>query len=193
MKPTIQALKNKTSHDAPREFGGTLGETIQQSCFLCLLSKVCGFSPKIIRINVFVFIWWFDLILSPTTTPSDLTCTHLPGALFIPTLLPLTVLFLIAVSRSPEASVLCWPPPLPSAEQLWDPLAPGLLLGWITLHAVLYFMPLGKVWCLSCACWWGTQDMMFPPLFKLWGRWWTVCVCLSAGVWRTSAEGRSAS
>ncbi|XP_003971109.1 delta(14)-sterol reductase [Takifugu rubripes] len=91
MKPTIQALKNKTSHDAQREFGGTL------------------------------------------------------GALFIPTLLPLTVLFLTSVSRSSEASVLCWPPPLPSAEQLWDPLAPVLLLGWISLHVVLYFMPLGKV------------------------------------------------
>lgn len=26
MKPTSQPLKNKTSHDAQREFGGTLGE-----------------------------------------------------------------------------------------------------------------------------------------------------------------------
>uniref|UniRef100_A0A3Q1GN07 Uncharacterized protein n=1 Tax=Acanthochromis polyacanthus TaxID=80966 RepID=A0A3Q1GN07_9TELE len=67
------------------------------------------------------------------------------GAICIPIFLPLTVLFLICVSRSPEASVLQWPPPLPSKDQLWDPVAPMLLLGWITLHALLYFMPLGKV------------------------------------------------
>lgn len=56
------------------------------------------------------------------------------------------VLYLISVSRSPEASMLQWPPPLPSTDQMWDPWAPVLLLGWIALHAVLYFMPLGKVW-----------------------------------------------
>ncbi|TNN82774.1 Lamin-B receptor [Liparis tanakae] len=67
------------------------------------------------------------------------------GALCIPISLPLTVLFLIGVSRSPEASVFQWPPPLPSTDQLWDPLAPVLLLGWIALHALLYVMPLGKV------------------------------------------------
>uniref|UniRef100_A0A7N6FM75 Delta(14)-sterol reductase TM7SF2 n=1 Tax=Anabas testudineus TaxID=64144 RepID=A0A7N6FM75_ANATE len=67
------------------------------------------------------------------------------GAICIPVFLPLTVLYLICMSRSPEASVLQWPPPLPSIDQLWDPLAPVLLLGWIALHALLYLMPLGKV------------------------------------------------
>lgn len=67
------------------------------------------------------------------------------GAVCIPIFLPLTVLFLICVSQSPEASVLQWPPRLPSTDQLWDPLAPILLLGWIGLHALLYLMPLGKV------------------------------------------------
>ncbi|XP_010779836.1 delta(14)-sterol reductase-like [Notothenia coriiceps] len=67
------------------------------------------------------------------------------GALCIPILLPLTVMFLICVSRSPEASLLQWPPALPSTDQLWDPLAPVLLLGWISLHALLYVLPLGKV------------------------------------------------
>lgn len=71
---------------------------------------------------------------------------HLSGAVCIPTFLPLTVLFLISVNQSPEASVLQWPPSLPSTDQLWDPLAAVLLLGWITLHALLYLMPLGKVW-----------------------------------------------
>ncbi|XP_068457066.1 delta(14)-sterol reductase TM7SF2 [Clinocottus analis] len=67
------------------------------------------------------------------------------GALCIPVSLPLTVLFLMAASRSPEAGVLQWPPALPSRDQLWDPAAPVLLLGWIALHALLYLMPLGKV------------------------------------------------
>ncbi|KAF3841331.1 hypothetical protein F7725_007193 [Dissostichus mawsoni] len=67
------------------------------------------------------------------------------GALCIPILLPLTVMFLICVSRSPEASLLQWPPALPSTDQLWDPLALVLLLGWISLHALLYVLPLGKV------------------------------------------------
>lgn len=67
------------------------------------------------------------------------------GAASIPIFLPLTVLLLICVSRSPEASLFQWPPPLPSSEQLWDPLAPVLLLGWFALHAVIYLMPLGKV------------------------------------------------
>ncbi|KAM4545169.1 delta(14)-sterol reductase TM7SF2 isoform 3-T3 [Odontesthes bonariensis] len=67
------------------------------------------------------------------------------GAICIPILLPLTVLFLICGSQSPEASVLQWPPLLPSANQLWDPQALVLLLGWIGLHALLYLMPLGKV------------------------------------------------
>uniref|UniRef100_A0A7N8YQB1 Delta(14)-sterol reductase TM7SF2 n=1 Tax=Mastacembelus armatus TaxID=205130 RepID=A0A7N8YQB1_9TELE len=67
------------------------------------------------------------------------------GAVCIPIFLPLTVLFLICVSQSPEASVLQWPPPLPSTGQLWEPLAPVLLLGWIALHALLYMVPLGKV------------------------------------------------
>lgn len=32
MKPTIKALKDKTSHDVQREFGGMLGESTQQLC-----------------------------------------------------------------------------------------------------------------------------------------------------------------
>lgn len=69
----------------------------------------------------------------------------LSGAICIPTFLPLTVLFLTCVSRSPEASVFQWPPSLPSTDQLWDPLAPVVLLGWIALHALVYLMPIGKV------------------------------------------------
>lgn len=67
------------------------------------------------------------------------------GAVCIPVFLPLTVLFLIGASRSPSASLLQWPPELPSAERLWDPQALTLLLGWIGLHAALYLLPLGKM------------------------------------------------
>uniref|UniRef100_A0A671TNF6 Delta(14)-sterol reductase TM7SF2 n=1 Tax=Sparus aurata TaxID=8175 RepID=A0A671TNF6_SPAAU len=63
------------------------------------------------------------------------------GAICIPVFLPLTVLFLISVSRCPEASVLKWPPSLPSTDHLWDPLALMVLLGWISLHALLYLTP----------------------------------------------------
>ncbi|XP_057677937.1 delta(14)-sterol reductase TM7SF2 isoform X2 [Corythoichthys intestinalis] len=67
------------------------------------------------------------------------------GAVCIPIFLPLTVLFLICVSRSSDAALLQWPLPLPSLDHLWDPLAPVLLLGWIALHAFLYMLPFGKV------------------------------------------------
>ena len=72
----------------------------------------------------------------------------------IPVFLPLTVLLLIAVSRSPSASLFQWPPPVPSTEQLWHPQALTLLLGWVGLHAALYLLPLGKVrlLCLMCHC-----------------------------------------
>lgn len=71
-----------------------------------------------------------------------LTC---PGATCIPVFLPLTVLYLLSVCRSPAASVLQWPPPLTPAAQLWDPLAVVVIVGWITLQSFLYLLPIGKV------------------------------------------------
>lgn len=68
-----------------------------------------------------------------------------PGATCIPVFLPLTVLYLLSVCRSPAASVLQWPPPLPPAPQLWDPLAVVLVAGWMTLQSFLYLLPVGKV------------------------------------------------
>ncbi|KAG5843447.1 hypothetical protein ANANG_G00151040 [Anguilla anguilla] len=67
------------------------------------------------------------------------------GATCIPVLLPLTVLYLLSVCRSPGASLLQWPPPLPPTSQLWDPVAPMLLLGWLALQSFLYMLPVGKV------------------------------------------------
>uniref|UniRef100_A0A3B3QJK6 Delta(14)-sterol reductase TM7SF2 n=1 Tax=Paramormyrops kingsleyae TaxID=1676925 RepID=A0A3B3QJK6_9TELE len=67
------------------------------------------------------------------------------GATCIPVFLPLTVLYLLSVSRTPGAALLQWPPPLPPASQLWDPVAAALVLGWLTLQIVLYLLPVGKV------------------------------------------------
>lgn len=80
---------------------------------------------------------------SSSTTERDFGGTL--GATCIPIFLPLTVLYLISVVRSPAASVLQWPPPLPPTGHLWAPVAPALLLGWITLHVFLYLLPCGKV------------------------------------------------
>lgn len=97
---------------------------------------------------------FLDLVLLAAAVPvclntPSLTFVVIPiclsGAICIPVFLPLVVLLLICVSRSPEASLLQWPPPLPSTDQLWDPVAPVLLLGWIGLHALIYLTPLGKV------------------------------------------------
>ncbi|KAL2095266.1 hypothetical protein ACEWY4_009985 [Coilia grayii] len=67
------------------------------------------------------------------------------GATCIPVFLPLTVLYLLSVCRSPTASVLQWPPPLPHATFLWDPVAPAIVLGWVALQSFLYLLPAGKV------------------------------------------------
>lgn len=67
------------------------------------------------------------------------------GATCIPVFLPLTVFYLLSVCRSPAASVLQWPPPLPPPSQLWDPLAPVFILGWLALQSFLYLLPMGKV------------------------------------------------
>lgn len=91
----------------------------------------------LIKVNSF----WYEHESIPLVS----VFVHLSGAVCIPIFLPLTVLFLICVSQSPEASVLQWPPQLPSINQLWDPLASVVLLTWIGLHALLYLMPFGKV------------------------------------------------
>ncbi|XP_067831812.1 delta(14)-sterol reductase TM7SF2 isoform X1 [Heptranchias perlo] len=67
------------------------------------------------------------------------------GALFLPVLLPCTVLYLLLACRTKEASVLSSPSPLPAPSELWDLDAFLLVLGWFSLQAVLYMLPLGKV------------------------------------------------
>uniref|UniRef100_A0AAY4CL65 Delta(14)-sterol reductase TM7SF2 n=1 Tax=Denticeps clupeoides TaxID=299321 RepID=A0AAY4CL65_9TELE len=67
------------------------------------------------------------------------------GATLIPVFLPLTVLYLLSVCRSPGASVLQWPPPLPPTAHLLDPVAPVIIAVWVALQGFLYLLPVGKV------------------------------------------------
>uniref|UniRef100_UPI00398EDC5E delta(14)-sterol reductase TM7SF2 isoform X2 n=1 Tax=Pristiophorus japonicus TaxID=55135 RepID=UPI00398EDC5E len=67
------------------------------------------------------------------------------GALFLPALLPCTVLYLLLTCRAKDASVLSFPPPLPSPSELWDLDAFLIVLGWFSLQAALHMLPLGKV------------------------------------------------
>lgn len=108
--------------------------------WLSLRSSKIILIPKIVEFSINSLMQWTSQGLKQTASiPSSL------GAVCIPIFLPLTVLFLISLSRSPDASVLQWPPSLPSYNQLLDPLAPVLLLGWIALHVLLYHLPCGKV------------------------------------------------
>lgn len=176
MKPTIQALKNKTSHDAPREFGGTLGET----CVLCSLSKVFGFSPKIIGMNDYGLFSYDEFILFYLLPPP------------------------LLIWPVPTSQVPCsFPPYFPWRSCSWS-LWVGPPRPVCSAGPLLYpqLSSCGTLWPLRC-CWAGSvcisssischlerydacsvrvggivEDRMFPPLFKLWCHWWTVCVYL---------------
>lgn len=80
---------------------------------------------------------------SPRTTEREFG--GILGATCIPIFLPLTVLYLLSVCRSPQATVLVWPPPLPHTDFLWDPVAGAITVGWIGLQSFLYLLPVGKV------------------------------------------------
>ncbi|KAL7848530.1 hypothetical protein AOLI_G00232480 [Acnodon oligacanthus] len=67
------------------------------------------------------------------------------GAACIPVFLPLMVLYLLSVCRTPGGALLQWPPPLPHSTFLWDPVAAAIMVGWIGLQSALYLLPVGKV------------------------------------------------
>ncbi|MBN3319666.1 ERG24 reductase, partial [Atractosteus spatula] len=67
------------------------------------------------------------------------------GALCLPALLPVSVLYLLSACDTPAAGLLQWPPPLPGPAQLWHPHALAAALGWLALQGALYLLPLGKV------------------------------------------------
>ncbi|XP_053576088.1 delta(14)-sterol reductase TM7SF2 [Bombina bombina] len=67
------------------------------------------------------------------------------GALALLFVLPATVLYLLLTCNTEDASVLRIPGPLPPLKSLWGPFAVTLLLGWASLQAVLYMLPMGKV------------------------------------------------
>ncbi|MEE6518691.1 hypothetical protein FKM82_029845, partial [Ascaphus truei] len=67
------------------------------------------------------------------------------GALLLLFVMPGTVLYLLLTCDTDDASVLRLPGPLPPLESLWSPYAVTLLLGWVSLQALLYALPMGKV------------------------------------------------
>ncbi|XP_041035859.1 delta(14)-sterol reductase TM7SF2 isoform X2 [Carcharodon carcharias] len=67
------------------------------------------------------------------------------GALLLPMLLPCTLLYLLLACRTQDASVFKVPSALPTPSELWDLDMFLLVLGWFSLQAVLYMLPLGKV------------------------------------------------
>ncbi|XP_018409807.1 PREDICTED: delta(14)-sterol reductase isoform X2 [Nanorana parkeri] len=67
------------------------------------------------------------------------------GAVALIFLLPGTVLYLLLTCNTDDASVLRLPGPLPSLESLWNPFALVVLLGWVSLQALLYMLPMGKI------------------------------------------------
>ncbi|XP_069036304.1 delta(14)-sterol reductase TM7SF2 [Lepisosteus oculatus] len=79
----------------------------------------------------------------PRTTEMEFGGTL--GALCLPALLPLSVLYLLSACDTPGARLLQWPPPLPGPAQLWHPHALAVALGWLALQGALYLLPLGKV------------------------------------------------
>ncbi|XP_066507834.1 delta(14)-sterol reductase TM7SF2 isoform X2 [Hoplias malabaricus] len=67
------------------------------------------------------------------------------GAGSIPVFLPLLVLYLLSVCRSPSGALQQWPPPLPHSSFLWDPVATVIVVGWIGFQSALYLLPWGQV------------------------------------------------
>lgn len=82
-------------------------------------------------------------VLQPPFQPP--ACFFSAGAAVLPALLPSTVLYLLLVCRTEQASLFSLPLPLPSLPSLWDPQDLALVLGWIGLQAALYVLPTGKV------------------------------------------------
>lgn len=67
------------------------------------------------------------------------------GAFFMLLLLPATVLCLLLMVNQEDASLLSFPPPLPSLDALWDGHALAIVSLWFLFQALLYILPIGKV------------------------------------------------
>ncbi|XP_039625270.1 delta(14)-sterol reductase TM7SF2 [Polypterus senegalus] len=80
---------------------------------------------------------------TPRTT--ELEFGGLLGAVCLPVILPLTVLYLLLAVRTFDGGILNFPPPLPSLPELWCPTSFLFVVGWVALQALLYLLPLGKI------------------------------------------------
>ncbi|KAJ7307499.1 hypothetical protein JRQ81_009522 [Phrynocephalus forsythii] len=59
--------------------------------------------------------------------------------------LPATVVYLLLVCQTEQASLLSLPQTWPTLRSLWSPTDLALVLSWIGLQAGLYMLPMGKV------------------------------------------------
>ncbi|KAM5138675.1 delta(14)-sterol reductase TM7SF2 isoform 1-T1 [Mantella aurantiaca] len=84
-----------------------------------------------------------DKIKTPRT--KELEFGGFLGVLSLIFVLPGAVFFLLFTCNTKDASVLRLPGLLPSLESLWNPFALVLLLGWVSLQALLYMLPMGTV------------------------------------------------
>ncbi|XP_041491410.1 delta(14)-sterol reductase LBR [Microtus oregoni] len=81
------------------------------------------------------------------TTPQrkDLEFGGAPGAVLIMLGLPACLLLLLLQCRQKDPSLLSFPPPLPTLDELWETRVCGIYLLWFFVQALFYLLPIGKV------------------------------------------------
>ncbi|XP_057679231.1 delta(14)-sterol reductase LBR isoform X1 [Corythoichthys intestinalis] len=67
------------------------------------------------------------------------------GAYFWLLFLPSWVLFVILQVNLQDPSLVNFPPPVPTLEDLWDSRAFGFVILWILFQVLLYILPVGKL------------------------------------------------
>ncbi|EHB17975.1 Lamin-B receptor [Heterocephalus glaber] len=68
-----------------------------------------------------------------------------PGALLIMLGLPAVALLLLSLCREDDPSLLRFRPTWPALCDLWEPRAAALYLLWLSVQALFYLLPVGKV------------------------------------------------
>ncbi|XP_008821942.1 delta(14)-sterol reductase [Nannospalax galili] len=87
------------------------------------------------------------LRISEVVTPQrkDLEFGGAPGAFFIMLGLPGSLFLLLLLCRQNDPSLLSFPPPLPTLDELWETRVCGVYLLWFFVQALFYLLPVGKV------------------------------------------------
>lgn len=83
--------------------------------------------------------------LPAAPTPSQLEFGGRIGVLLLMLLLPVAVMVLVLMAGQEDASLLSFAPTLPNLQELCDGKALAIVALWISLQALLYALPIGKV------------------------------------------------